>query len=96
MHFPAQEIADLRFFDRLPTNATPSANFFGSQRAFLHRIASHARAIKRAGSSLEKSRKYGMHWKHCEFLPIPTCRDSSFRRPVERSLAASAEHLPLT
>src|SRR3981081_4164079 len=28
MHFPAEEIADLGFFDRLPTNATPSAKFF--------------------------------------------------------------------
>jgi ADP-ribose pyrophosphatase YjhB (NUDIX family) len=28
VHFPAQEIADLGFFDRLPTNATPSAKFF--------------------------------------------------------------------
>jgi ADP-ribose pyrophosphatase YjhB (NUDIX family) len=28
MHFPAEEIADLGFFDRLPTNATPSAEFF--------------------------------------------------------------------
>jgi 8-oxo-dGTP diphosphatase len=27
-HFPAQEIADLGFFDRLPTPATPSARFF--------------------------------------------------------------------
>jgi 8-oxo-dGTP diphosphatase len=27
-HFPAEEIADLGFFDRLPTNATPSAKFF--------------------------------------------------------------------
>ena len=28
MHFPAEEISDLGFFDRLPTNATPSAKFF--------------------------------------------------------------------
>src|SRR6266404_7408950 len=28
MHFPAEEIADLGFFDRLPENATPSATFF--------------------------------------------------------------------
>jgi len=28
MHFPAEEIADIGFFDRLPTNATPSAKFF--------------------------------------------------------------------
>jgi 8-oxo-dGTP diphosphatase len=28
MHFPAEEIADLGFFDRLPTNSTPSAKFF--------------------------------------------------------------------
>ena len=28
MHFPADEIADLGFFERLPTNATPSAKFF--------------------------------------------------------------------
>jgi 8-oxo-dGTP diphosphatase len=28
MHFPAEEIVDLGFFDRLPTNATPSAKFF--------------------------------------------------------------------
>src|SRR6202022_3980279 len=28
MHFPAEEIADLGFFDRLPANATPSAKFF--------------------------------------------------------------------
>jgi ADP-ribose pyrophosphatase YjhB (NUDIX family) len=28
MHFPAEEIADLGFFDRLPTKATPSAKFF--------------------------------------------------------------------
>src|ERR1700730_13853653 len=28
VHFPAEEIADLGFFDRLPTNATPSAKFF--------------------------------------------------------------------
>jgi hypothetical protein len=28
MHFPVEEIADLGFFDRLPTNATPSAKFF--------------------------------------------------------------------
>jgi ADP-ribose pyrophosphatase YjhB (NUDIX family) len=28
MHFPAEEIADLGFFDRLPKNATPSAKFF--------------------------------------------------------------------
>ena len=27
-YFPTQEIADLGFFDRLPTNATPSAKFF--------------------------------------------------------------------
>jgi ADP-ribose pyrophosphatase YjhB (NUDIX family) len=27
-HFPGDEIADLGFFDRLPTNATPSAKFF--------------------------------------------------------------------
>jgi hypothetical protein len=27
-HFPADEIADLGFFGRLPTNATPSAKFF--------------------------------------------------------------------
>jgi ADP-ribose pyrophosphatase YjhB (NUDIX family) len=27
-HFPADEIADLGFFDRPPTNATPSAKFF--------------------------------------------------------------------
>jgi ADP-ribose pyrophosphatase YjhB (NUDIX family) len=27
-HFPSEEIADLGFFDRLPTNATPSAKFF--------------------------------------------------------------------
>jgi|HubBroStandDraft_2_1064218.scaffolds.fasta_scaffold180763_2 ADP-ribose pyrophosphatase YjhB (NUDIX family) len=27
-HFPTQEIADLGFFDRLPTPATPSARFF--------------------------------------------------------------------
>jgi ADP-ribose pyrophosphatase YjhB (NUDIX family) len=28
MHFPIEEIADLGFFDRLPSNATPSAKFF--------------------------------------------------------------------
>ena len=28
MHFATEEIADLGFFDRLPTNATPSAKFF--------------------------------------------------------------------
>jgi ADP-ribose pyrophosphatase YjhB (NUDIX family) len=28
MHFPGEEIADLAFFDHLPTNATPSAKFF--------------------------------------------------------------------
>ena len=28
MHFPAEEISDLGFFGRLPTNATPSAKFF--------------------------------------------------------------------
>lgn len=28
MHFPAEEISDIGFFDRLPTNATPSAKFF--------------------------------------------------------------------
>ena len=28
MHFPVAEIADIGFFDRLPTNATPSAKFF--------------------------------------------------------------------
>jgi len=28
MHFPAAEIADLGFFDRLPATATPSAKFF--------------------------------------------------------------------
>ena len=28
MHFPAREIADIGFFDRLPSNATPSAKFF--------------------------------------------------------------------
>jgi hypothetical protein len=28
MHFPAEEIADLGFFDRLSTNATLSAKFF--------------------------------------------------------------------
>ena len=28
MRFPAEEIADLGFFDRLPTNATPSVKFF--------------------------------------------------------------------
>ena len=27
-YFPTREIADLGFFDRLPTNATPSAKFF--------------------------------------------------------------------
>ena len=27
-HFPADEIADLGFFDRLPTNSTPFAKFF--------------------------------------------------------------------
>jgi len=28
MHFPAAEIADIGFFNRLPPNATPSAKFF--------------------------------------------------------------------
>jgi 8-oxo-dGTP diphosphatase len=28
MHFPTAEIADIGFFDRLPSNATPSAKFF--------------------------------------------------------------------
>jgi len=28
MHFPAEEIADLGFFDHLATNATPSAKYF--------------------------------------------------------------------
>ncbi len=28
MHFPVAEIADIGFFDRLPSNATPSAKFF--------------------------------------------------------------------
>ena len=28
MHFPAAEIADIGFFNRLPSNATPSAKFF--------------------------------------------------------------------
>jgi ADP-ribose pyrophosphatase YjhB (NUDIX family) len=28
MHFPADEIADLGFFDHLPINATPSAKYF--------------------------------------------------------------------
>jgi len=28
MQFPAEEIADLGFFDHLPKNATPSAKFF--------------------------------------------------------------------
>jgi ADP-ribose pyrophosphatase YjhB (NUDIX family) len=28
MHFPAEEIADIGFFNRLPSNATPSAKFF--------------------------------------------------------------------
>src|SRR6267143_2534767 len=32
MHFPAEEIADLGFFDRLPTNATPSAKFFWNSK----------------------------------------------------------------
>jgi ADP-ribose pyrophosphatase YjhB (NUDIX family) len=39
MHFPAEEIADLGFFDRLPANATPSAKFFGE--TFLNHIVSH-------------------------------------------------------
>jgi hypothetical protein len=37
MHFPAEETADLGFFDRLPTNATPTAKFFwksGAQGKF--------------------------------------------------------------
>ena len=34
MHFPAEEIADLGFFDRLPTNATPSAKFFWKSKDF--------------------------------------------------------------
>jgi ADP-ribose pyrophosphatase YjhB (NUDIX family) len=28
VHFPVAEIADIGFFDRLPSNATPSAKFF--------------------------------------------------------------------
>jgi ADP-ribose pyrophosphatase YjhB (NUDIX family) len=28
MHFPAAEIADISFFENLPSNATPSAKFF--------------------------------------------------------------------
>ena len=28
MHFPTAEIADIGFFNRLPSNATPSAKFF--------------------------------------------------------------------
>jgi 8-oxo-dGTP diphosphatase len=28
MHFPAEEISNIGFFDRLPTNATPSAKIF--------------------------------------------------------------------
>jgi ADP-ribose pyrophosphatase YjhB (NUDIX family) len=28
MHFPAEEIADIGFFNRLPSNATPSAKVF--------------------------------------------------------------------
>jgi 8-oxo-dGTP diphosphatase len=28
LHFPAEEIADLGFFERLPENSTPSAKFF--------------------------------------------------------------------
>ena len=32
MHFATEEIADLGFFDRLPTNATPSAKYFWKSR----------------------------------------------------------------
>jgi predicted metalloprotease len=39
MHFPAEEIADLGFFDRLPANATPSPKFF--EETFLNHIVSH-------------------------------------------------------
>jgi len=35
MHFPADEISDIGFFDRLPTNATPSAKFFLGSRIVL-------------------------------------------------------------
>jgi ADP-ribose pyrophosphatase YjhB (NUDIX family) len=39
MHFPADEIVDLGFFDRLPANATPSAKFFWNSKDLppLHR-----------------------------------------------------------
>jgi ADP-ribose pyrophosphatase YjhB (NUDIX family) len=32
IHFPANEIADLAFLNRLPPNATPSAKFFWKVR----------------------------------------------------------------
>ena len=34
MHFATEEIADLGFFDRLPTKATPSAKFFWKSMDF--------------------------------------------------------------
>jgi hypothetical protein len=34
MHFATDEIADLGFFDRLPTNPTPSAKFFWKSMEF--------------------------------------------------------------
>jgi 8-oxo-dGTP diphosphatase len=37
MHFPAQEIADLGFFDRLPADGTPSAKFFWRDHPKSHR-----------------------------------------------------------
>jgi ADP-ribose pyrophosphatase YjhB (NUDIX family) len=74
MHFAAEEIDDLGFFDHLPTNATPSAKFFWKSKgvpAPADELASRSRFRKsgtlsnnsgsRAGEETGKHRRMRAH-----------------------------------